>query len=197
MWFYIWNLSNNKLFIILVIFSFFIDPEIFSINFYTTGLIISNHHDISSLSTNYHRNTTVNIINKNDLMIPSKLQNKIWAALPKDIDLLHTSQLNSNDKEGIHRSYNIVNDQSKPKFRRESIKRKFHFKRRTPQKYLVNHDYNNELNRYKIQSKFMKTLHHTNLTCPNECKCHLVEVECKNAQLDSIPLNIPLNTEKL
>ncbi|CAH8546504.1 unnamed protein product [Schistosoma bovis] len=197
--------------IILFILSLFTDRQIFPINVYTTGLILASdsvEDNATSVSlTNYRPNITLGNNNNNngkDELISDKSKNGIWAALPKNIDLLHFLQVNTNDK-AVTQGTNLlqmVTDQSKPKFRRESSRQKFSFKRRSSQKYLFDNDHNNNINKNdplysKIRPRFPKAFNYANFTCPNECKCHHAEVECKNAQLESIPSNIPSYTEKL
>ncbi|XP_018651489.1 hypothetical protein Smp_018920 [Schistosoma mansoni] len=189
MQFFLWNIPIEMLLIIWFLLSLYTNRQIFPIHVYTTGLILTNdivEDNAASISLpNYHPNITVsNNNNEKDEFISYKSKNRIWAALPKHIDLLHFPQVNMNDKvskQGIN-LHQMVTDQSKPKFRRESSRQKFSFKRRSnPQ----------------IRSRFSKAFNYANFTCPNECTCHLNEIECNNAQLESIPLNIPSYTEKL
>ncbi|VDO80879.1 unnamed protein product [Schistosoma margrebowiei] len=195
--------------IILFILSLFTDRQIFPVNVYTKGLILASdsvEDNATSISlTNYRPNITLgNNNNGKDELISDKSKNRIWAALPKNIDLLNFFQVNTNDK-AITQGTNLlqmVTDQSKPKFRRESSRQKFSFKRRSSQKYLFDNDHNNNINKNdplysKIKPRFSKAFNYANFTCPNECTCHHAEVECKNAQLESIPSNIPSYTEKL
>ncbi|CAH8296249.1 unnamed protein product [Schistosoma turkestanicum] len=207
--FFIWNIPIDMSLIILLISVVFIDQQIFSIHFHTTGLILSNQLPEDNVASNtlnyYYPNITISNNNNNELLNPYKSKRRIWAALPKHIDLLRFPQMNNNErvvKQGTN-AHPLLTDQSKPKFRRESVGQKISFNRQNSQKYLYDNDNNNKFNRNdllynKMRPRFSKkAFNYANFTCPNECKCHLTEVECKNAQLEFIPSNIPLYTEKL